>query len=356
MREETFDLIRTLTELQGTSGYEKAVRNYLKKEMEPLVDKLEVTGLGNIFGIKNHSEADAPRLMIAAHLDEVGFMVTSIEDNGLFKVIPLGGWNPYVVSGQRYTLQTKKGDYPCISSSISPHLLRGQSQKPLKIEDILFDAGFMCRQEAEEFGVQVGDTIVPQADTVMTVNQKNIISKAWDNRYGCAVVVEVLRDIQKETLTSTLIAGATVQEEVGARGAQGALYHYDPDIFLALDCSAADDIYGQANAMGKLGEGCLIRVQDPSLIVNKGLREYLFDIAETHNIPYQAFFSKGGTDASAAITTRSGIISGVVGVPARYIHGHQGLFNVSDYEAAKELVKQFVINFDKTTLDTIQQS
>jgi glutamyl aminopeptidase len=134
MEEKTFQRIKELTELQGTSGFEHDVRAYMREAMTPLVDEIQQDGLGGIFGLRHHQEADAPRVMLAAHMDEVGFLLTTITDRGLFKVTPLGGWNPYVVSAQRFTLKTAKGDYPCVSSSVPPHLLRGSSgQKNVEV-------------------------------------------------------------------------------------------------------------------------------------------------------------------------------------------------------------------------------
>lgn len=352
-----FELIKTLTELQGTSGNESRVRQFIQSELTPLVDEVHVSGLGNIFGVKKSAVEQAPRLMIAAHMDEVGFMVSRITDNGLLTVVPIGGWNPYSVSAQRYTLQTKKGDYVCISSSVAPHLLRGKDgSTTVKVEDILFDAGFVSKDEALEYGVRPGDTIVPQTETVYTANKKAIISKAWDNRYGCAVMLETMQAVRSQSLPSTIIAGASVQEEVGLRGIKGAVHQFQPDVFLAVDCSPAGDFEGDKNAYGQLGQGFLLRVQDPGMLTHKGMREYLLDTAETHHIPYQYYFSQGGTDAGAAHVMNSGIPSGVIGVSARYIHGHQTLFHIADYEAAKAMLTQIVTTFDRTTLATIRQN
>ena len=172
-------MIKELTELQGTSGNERNIRNYMRERMAPLVDRIETDGLGGIFGIREHEDETAPRIMVAAHMDEVGFMVSGITERGLFRVVPLGGWNAYVVSAQRYTLQTSKGDIPVISSSVPPHLLRGEGEgKKVKVTDILFDAGFDTKEEAMAFGVRPGDTIVPQVETIWTANKKKIISKA----------------------------------------------------------------------------------------------------------------------------------------------------------------------------------
>ncbi|MGM0126034.1 glutamyl aminopeptidase [Enterococcus sp. AZ194] len=354
MEEKTFQRIKELTELQGTSGFEHEIRAYMEQHMEPLVDELQYDGLGGVFGLRNHEDADAPRVMVAAHMDEVGFMLTQITDNGLFKVVPLGGWNPYVVSAQRFTLKTRKGNYPCISSSIPPHLLRGTSgQKQLEVTDILFDAGFESRAEAESYGVLPGDTIVPLVETIKTANGKNIISKSWDNRYGCTVVLEALEALKDEKLGHTLIAGANVQEEVGLRGTKGAVHKFNPDLFFAVDCSAADDTVTKNGTFGHLGEGTLMRIYDPGLITLPRLREYLLDTAETNNIPYQYFVSKGGTDAGAAHTSNDGIPSTVIGVVGRYIHTHQTMFSIKDYEAAKEMLIHTLKGLDKSTVNTI---
>lgn len=354
MNEQTFQLVKELTELQGTSGNEYHIRNYMREKMTPLVDRVETDGLGGVFGIRENADADAPRIMFAAHMDEVGFFVSQITNNGMLKVVPLGGWNPYVVSAQRFTLQTREQDIPVISSSIPPHLLRGTGNKgDVKVEDILFDAGFDSKEEALEFGVRPGDPIVPQVETIWTANKKKIISKAWDNRYGNTVVIEALEALKNETLPNTLIAGSNVQEEVGLRGTKGAVSQFKPDLFFAVDCSAADDLKTKTGTFGHLGEGFLLRLQDPGMITLRGMREFLLDTAETHNIPYQYFVSKGGTDAGAAHTMNNGVPSAVIGVCARYIHTHQTMFHIDDYAAAKEMVIQIAKNLDKSTLDTI---
>lgn len=354
MQEKTFQRIKELTEMQGTSGFEHDVRAYMRKEMTPFVDEVQQDGLGGIFGIRHHENANAPRVMVAAHMDEVGFMITQITDRGLFKVTSLGGWNPYVVSAQRFTLKTAKGDYPCISSSIPPHLLRGTAgQKSLEVGDILFDAGFESKEEAATYGVRLGDTIVPQVETIKTANGKNIISKAWDNRYGCTVVLEALEALKEEQLGHTLIAGANVQEEVGLRGSKPSVTKFKPDLFFAVDCSAADDTVTKNGTFGHLGEGTLMRIFDPGLIMLPRLKEYLLDTAETHHIPYQYFVSKGGTDAGAAHTANEGIPSTVIGVVGRYIHTHQTMFSIADYEAAREMLIQTLRGLDESTINTI---
>ncbi|PRY84008.1 glutamyl aminopeptidase [Alkalibacterium olivapovliticus] len=355
MTEETIELIKRTTELQGISGFEHSIRDFMREEMTGLVDEIEMDGLGGLFGIKKSSDEHAPKLMLAAHMDEVGFMVSSITSKGLMKVLPIGGWNPYVVSSQRFTIQTKKGNYPLVSSSVPPHLLKGKKSESLSIDDILFDGGFESKEEAEEYGVRPGDAIVPDVETIQMANKKTFVGKAWDNRYGVTLVLELLKKLKGESLPSTLIAGANVQEEVGLRGTKGAVRKFQPDAFLAVDCSPANDLNGDKEAFGRLGDGFLLRIQDPGMLLSKEMKDYLIDTAESNNIPYQYFVSKGGTDAVAAHQLNEGIPSAVIGVPARYIHTHQSLFRIDDYEAAKEMVYQLVKTFDQSTLDTLKK-
>lgn len=336
------------------SGFEHNIREVIREEMTPYVDEIQQDGLGGIFGLRKAEKEDAPKIMVAAHMDEVGFMLASITDKGFFRVIPLGGWNPQVVSAQRFTLQSRNGDYPVVSSSIPPHLLRGKAAKTQEVTDILFDGGFSSKEEVEEFGIRPGDTIVPDVETIIMANGKTILGKAWDNRYGVTAVLEALKDLKDEKLPNHLVAGANVQEEVGLRGTKGAVRKFDPDVFFAVDCSPADDVYGKEDSFGKLGEGVLLRIQDPGFILSKEMREYLLDTAETHDIPYQYFVSKGGTDAGAAHQLNHGIPSAVIGMSARYIHTHQTMFRIEDYDAALEMIKQIILTFDQSTLETVR--
>lgn len=353
MKEKQFKRIKELTELQAISNHEGQVRDYLKDHLSKHLDNVETFGLGNIFGVRKAKKEGAPTLMVAAHMDEVGFIVGKIHENGSLSVVPVGGWNPYAVSAQRYTLQTRKGDYPVISAAVSPHLLRGKNATAIKPEDVRFDAGFESDQEAMEYGVRPGDAIVPQSETILTANKKSIISKAIDNRYGCAVILDALDNLADEDLDYNLVIGASVQEEVGLRGIRGAVHKYQPDIFIAVDCSPAGDIEGDKKAEGQLGQGFLVRMHDPGMMTHQGMIDFLLDIAESKQIPYQYYFSKGGTDAGAAHTMNEGIPSAVIGLPARYIHGHQSLYRVSDYEAASDMLTEVLRDFDQDRLNKI---
>ena len=351
---ELFDKIKAVTELDGIAGHEHNVRNYMRKRMTPLVDSIETDGLGGIFGIKKHADANAPRIMVAAHMDEVGFMVSSIQADGTFRVAGIGGWNPLVVSSQRFTLYTRTGQaIPVISGSVPPHFLRGKdggASLP-SVSDIIFDGGFRDKAEAEQFGIAPGDIIVPKSEAILTANQKNVISKAWDNRYGVLMVLELLEQLKDTPLDNTLIAGANVQEEVGLRGAHVSTTKFDPELFFAVDCSPAGDVYGD---QGHIGDGTLIRFYDPGHILLKDMRDFLLTTAEEAGIKYQYYTGKGGTDAGAAHLQNSGVPSTTIGVCARYIHSHQTLYAMDDFLEAQAFLQALLKKLDRSTVDLLK--
>ena len=351
---ELFDKIKAVTELDGIAGHEHNVRNYMRKRMTPLVDSIETDGLGGIFGIKKHADANAPRIMVAAHMDKVGFMVSSIQADGTFRVVGIGGWNPLVVSSQRFTLYTRTGQaIPVISGSVPPHFLRGKdggASLP-SVSDIIFDGGFRDKAEAEQFGIAPGDIIVPKSEAILTANQKNVISKAWDNRYGVLMVLELLEQLKDTPLDNTLIAGANVQEEVGLRGAHVSTTKFDPELFFAVDCSPAGDVYGD---QGHIGDGTLIRFYDPGHILLKDMRDFLLTTAEEAGIKYQYYTGKGGTDAGAAHLQNSGVPSTTIGVCARYIHSHQTLYAMDDFLEAQAFLQALLKKLDRSTVDLLK--
>ncbi|AWC46190.1 peptidase M28 [Bacillus cytotoxicus] len=356
MNKETLELFRTLTELQGASGFEHDVRRFMKQELSKYADEIVQDGLGSIFGLKKGDES-GPRVLVAGHMDEVGFMVTQITENGMIRFQTLGGWWSQVLLAQRVQIMTKNGPIVGAIGSIPPHLLSdAQRAKPMDIKNMLIDIGADSYEEALEIGVKPGQQIVPICPFTPMANEKKIMAKAWDNRYGCGLAIELLKEFKDENLPNILYSGATVQEEVGLRGAQTAANMIQPDIFYALDASPANDASGDKEQFGQLGKGALLRIYDRTMVTHRGMREFILDTAETHNIPYQYFISQGGTDAGRVHTSNSGIPSAVIGVCARYIHTHASILHVDDYAAAKELLMKLVKATDKTTLETIKNS
>ena len=344
---ELFDKVKALTEIQATSGFEGPVRDYLKARMVELGYQPEFDGLGGIFVTKASKVENAPRIMIAAHMDEVGFMVSSIKADGTFRVVPLGGWNPLVVSGQRFTLFTRTGKkIPVVTGGLPPHLLRGTGVTPQipAISDIIFDGAFENAAEAAEFGIAQGDLIIPETETILSANGKNINSKAWDNRYGCLMILELLEFLADKELPVTLIIGANVQEEVGLRGAKVSTTKFNPDLFFAVDCSPASDTFGDDN--GRLGEGTTLRFFDPGHIMLPGMKNFLLDTADHAKVKTQVYMAKGGTDAGAAHLANGGVPSTTIGVVARYIHSHQTIFNLDDFLQAQTFLRAIITSLN----------
>lgn len=353
MQQDTLNMFQMLTELQGAPGNEKRVRDYMTGELKKYSDEIINDNLGSVFGIK---KGKGPRVMVAGHMDEVGFMVTQITENGMIRFQTLGGWWNQVMLAQRVQVMTKEGIIPGVIASTPPHLLTPeQRKKPMEVKEMLIDIGADDREDAKKIGVEPGDAILPICPFTPMANEKKILAKSWDNRYGCGLSIELLKELQHDTLPNELYSGATVQEEVGLRGAQSAANMIKPDIFYALDASPANDTTGDKDAFGQLGEGALVRIFDRTMITHHGMRDFVLDTAKTNDIPYQYYISQGGTDAGRVHTSGDGVPSAVIGICSRYIHTAASMIHVDDYAAAKELIVNLVKNTDQSAVDTIRQ-
>lgn len=357
MNEETLKLFKTLTELPGAPGNEHAVRAFMRQELEKYADEIVQDNLGGIFGVRKSEDKDAPTILVAGHMDEVAFMVTSITDNGMIRFQTLGGWNPQVLLAQRVVIYAKEREIPGVIASTPPHLLNEEKRKkPADIKDMLIDVGADSKEDAIKMGIRPGQSILPVCPFTVMANRKKIMAKAWDNRYGCGLAIELLKELKDEKIPSHLYSGANVMEEVGLRGAQVSAYMIQPDLFFALDASAANDVTGDRNEFGQLGKGVLLRIYDPTMVTHRTLRDFILDTAESNRIPYQYFVSMGGTDAGRVHTMNGGIPSAVIGICSRYIHTSASIIHIDDYLAAKELLVSLIRQLDRTTVDTILQN
>jgi len=356
MNQETMELFKTLTELPGAPGNEHLVRQFMREELSKYADEVVQDGLGSIFGVRKGSE-NGPTVMVAGHMDEVGFMVTSITENGMIRFQTLGGWWNQVLLAQRVQIMTENGPIIGVIGSIPPHLLDEETRKrPMDVKNMLIDIGADDKEDAIKIGIRPGQPIVPICPFTPLANPKKIMAKSWDNRYGCGLAIELLKELQGEELPNTLYSGATVQEEVGLRGARTAAYMIKPDIFFALDASPANDMSGNKNEFGQLGKGALLRIYDRTMVTHRGMREFILDTAESNNIKYQYFVSQGGTDAGQVHLANEGVPSAVIGICSRYIHTSASIIHVDDYLAAKELLIKLVKSCDRTTVDSIRQN
>ncbi|MFD1989416.1 M42 family metallopeptidase [Paenibacillus nicotianae] len=353
MDQQTLQMFKQLTEFPAVSGFERELRHWVKEKMEPYTDEFVQDRLGSLFGVIRGDE-HGPKMMVAGHFDEVGFMTTGITEQGLIRFQPLGGWFSQVVLAQRLHIITDNGPIVGVVGSTPTHLLSPeQRNKPVDIKSMYIDIGADDRAEAEQMGLRTGLQVVPICEFTPMANPKKIMAKAWDNRYGVGLAIELLQAVHGEKLGGTLYSGATVQEELGLRGARTAAQLIQPDLFFGLDCSAANDMTGDRNAFGHLGKGALLRIYDPTMFTHRGMVEYIQDTASTHQIPVQYFISAGGTDAGQVHVSGTGVPSTIIGICGRYIHTSSSIIHTDDYDAAKELLIKLVKNMDASTYRTI---
>lgn len=356
MNTQTRELFKQLTEFPAAPGFERELRGWFKERMSAYTSEFVQDRLGSLFGVLRGDD-QGPRVMVSGHFDEVGFITTSITDNGMVKFQPIGGWWSQAVLAQRLQIITPKGRIIGIVGSTPTHLLdEAQRSKPVDLKTMYLDVGADSRREAEEAGIAPGQQIVPICEFTPMINPKKIMAKAWDNRYGVGLALEVMEALHKEQLPNTLYCGATVQEELGLRGARTSANLIQPDIFLGMDASPANDTTGDKSAFGQLGQGALLRIYDPTMLTHRGMVEYIRDTADTHKIKYQYFVSQGGTDAGQVHLSGIGVPSAIIGICSRYIHTSSSIIHTDDYEAAKELMIKLIKGLDRTTLNTILEN
>ena len=338
-REETLRLLRLFTQLHGAPGAEGEVRRAFVAELpglEPAVD-----AIGNLYFETGDTTENAPRVMVTAHMDEVGFMVQDITHDGFLKFLPLGGWNENTLLAQRVRVRTRAGnELTGVISSLPPHFTGGDGKTSPAIDKLFIDLGADSRAQVLEWGVALGDPVVPVSDFAPTAHPDRFFAKAFDNRSGCAALAHTLRVIAQESPPCRVAGVATVQEEVGCRGAAVAGPIAAPDAAIILEGPPADDTPGfsRAESQGRLGGGVQIRLYDPSAIMSRELAEVAAETARRHGIPYQLTVRRsGGTDAKSIHLANAGVPCVVLGVPARYIHTHTAITDARDHEACVAL-------------------
>lgn len=356
---ETLNWLKQLALLPGVSGFESAVKKVLSDKLSDICDE-DYDGIGSvIFTLKE--QHTGPKVMVAAHMDEVGFMVKNITPEGYLKFTCIGGWWDQVLLGQRVTVLTKSGEVPGLIGSKPPHILPpDERKKPVDRKDMYIDVGAKDKGEAEEvFGISLGDAIVPAGEFVVMKNPDYLMAKAWDNRIGCAMMAEAMRRMAKIEHTARIYGVGTVQEEVGLRGAQTSASKIMPDIGLVVDTCVAGDVPGVSDdlAPGKLGGGIGITIYDASMIPSTALRDYAIAIAKKHDIPYQLVFTEGGgTDGGRIHLAHSGVPTLVLSIATRYLHSHYSIIHRKDYEAGVALLCAILTDLNDDIVKEIRQA
>ncbi len=349
----TEKLLQELTDAPGVPGYEAAVRAIMRREMGALGAAIEQDALGSIIG-KLPGKADRPRIMLAGHMDEVGFMVRFITENGFIRFLPLGGWWDQVLLAHQVIIKTAKGDITGMIGAKPPHLLKeDERKKVVEKDDMYIDVGASSRQEVEEMGVRVGDPIIPRAPFTIMAGGKSYLGKAWDDRVGCALIIEVMRALGDRSHPNTIYGVGTVQEEVGLRGARTSAFAVNPDVGLVMEVGLPGDVPDSKaeEAAVKLGGGVEIMVYEGSMLPNLRLRDLAIDTAREIGVPVQlGAIPRGGTDGGQIHIHARGVPSLVLCVPARHIHTNQGIIRRDDFDAAVRLSVELVKRLDAQTV------
>lgn len=336
-----FELLKRLCEVPGIAGKEDAVRALVRDELAPLVDEVSVDALGNLIAIKRGS--GGPRVMILAHMDEIGFMVKHIDDKGFLRLQPVGGFDPRVLPAQRVLVHGFAGEVlrGVLGIAAKPiHLLDPGDIKPPKVDEMFVDLGLSGDSVRKR--VEVGDMVT--MDRTVECVGNTVIGKAFDDRICVFQMIEAVRRLSKGT-QAEVVAVATTQEEVGLRGAITSSHHVHPDIGVALDVTLAMDIPGtqEHDAVTRLGQGVAIKLMDSSTISNYRLVRHMRDIATESGITHQLeILPRGGTDAGAVQRTHGGVPAITLSIPTRYIHTVNEMCSVDDIEAAISLLAHYL--------------
>ncbi|UCG36203.1 MAG: M42 family metallopeptidase [Candidatus Bathyarchaeota archaeon] len=332
------DTLEKLSNAYGVVGREAEVRKTLRTMMKPYVDKMSIDKLGDLIGVKYASKKKAPKVMLAAHMDEIGLIVKNITKDGFLQFAKLGGIDDRVLIAQRVLVHTEKGRRPGIVGSKPPHIMKeDERKKTIEADSLFIDVGVSNREEARETGVKVGD-VVSFDIRFDKITPDLVIGKAFDDRVGCSLLLEVLKQLEDFDCTTYFVG--TVQEEVGLRGACVSAFQICPDVAIALDVTVAGDVPGvkEVQAPIKMKKGPAIGIMDSGLITHPKVLSMLVDAAEKADIPYQLETGmSGSTDAARIALTREGVPCGVVSVPTRYIHSPSSMLSLGDVEKAAKL-------------------
>ena len=341
--------LKQISEVPGPSGFERRVRDLMTQRLAGQCEVLE-DRIGSVI-FKKQGRADGPIVMLATHMDEIGFLVKTVTKEGFLKFVSLGGCWEQVMLGQRVTVMSPKGDIPGIIGSKPPHVLSADERKKMVTKrEMYIDIGAADKKDAEErMGVTPGVPIVPYAPFTTMANPDFLVGKAWDDRVGCAVLTDVLQQLAKLKHPNTVFGVGTVQEEVGCRGAKTSADVIGPHVAFAVDTCIAGDTPGMSEdqASAKLGEGVAVCIYDASLIPHVKLRDFVLETAKAEKIPFQLEFSEGGgTDGGRIHLHAQGVPSIVLSVPTRYIHSHHGIISRKDYESTVRLLIALIRKLD----------
>lgn len=326
-------LLKRIIEAAGISGFENEIAKLMQKELQKVCGVARRDSFGNVIAKKGEGKK---KLMLTAHMDEVGLLVKNISKEGFISFIKVGGIDDRILPAQKVLIKSKKGDVFGIIGSKPPHVQKEEEKKAaVKYEDMFIDIGAVSKEDAEK-KVSVGDAVIFEPHSGV-LSGRFCYGKAIDNRVGCYVLLKIMEKLKAK---AEVYAVASVQEEVGLKGAKASSFSINPDFALVIDTSVAGDspALKERDSSLKLGAGVgitLIEAGGRGFIVNEKVKDLLLGLARTHQIKHQIDIIEGGmTDAAMIYMNREGILTGVLTVPTRYVHAPTGVFSLDDVEAA----------------------
>ena len=338
------ELLNQICQTPGAPGYEKKIRELIIKEVTPYVDKVETDNMGNVYAIKKGKEAK--KVMIGAHMDEIGFIVTHIDDKGFIRFHTLGGFDPKTLTAQRVLIHGKEDVIGVMAAKPIHVMTTEERNKVAKITDFFIDTGLS--KEEVEARIKIGDPITRERSFIEMGNCVN--SKSLDNRLAVFILIEALRELKDKEVPYDVYGVFTVQEEVGIRGANVSAMRINPDFGFGLDTTIAYDLPGAAahEKITSLGDGAAIKIMDASTICDYRMVDYMKKTADKHKIKWQPeILTAGGTDtAGIQRMTEGGSIAGAISIPTRHLHQVIEMANKEDIKGSIELLKVCITELD----------
>lgn len=348
--DRTEQMLQELTEAPGVSGFERGVAAVVRRYMEPACS-LRADRVGSVIGCL---EGEGPRVMVAGHMDEVGFMVNYVTKEGFLKFLPLGGWWDQVLLGQRVTVHSDKGEVLGLIGAKPPHLLPPEDRKDVvTYKEMYIDVGATAKEQVDEMGIRPGDPVVPVSQFSILNGGKTYMAKALDDRVGVALGIDLLHHFRGNAHPNSLFAAATVMEEVGCRGAKTSCGVIEPDVAIILEVDLCGDVPGikPEESDIKLGGGPSMWLLDATMIPSLTLRNLVIDTARELDMPLQfSAYTRAGTDGAHIHMHGEGVPTVVIGVPTRHVHSHAAIMHRDDYDRALQLLIALV---GKLNADTV---
>ena len=350
-QDRTTQLLHELADVPGPSGFEEPVRKLMVGNMKPYASSLRFDGMGSIIATQG---SEGPRVMVDAHMDELGGLVRRITPNGFLTMQMLGGWLDQALVDQRWIIIGSKGPIRAVTGIRDTHVVPAAERTQVYPRDTLFlDVGARSEAEVRAMGVDAGDPVVPDSPFSILNGTDNYLGKAWDDRAGCAVVIEAMRRLGNSAHHSQIFFAITTQEEIGLRGAHTATEVIKPDIGIALEAGIAGDVFGThpEESQEKLGAGPGLFLYDGSELPNRKFVQFIKDTARAINVPLQLDLVTGYGDDSAEIQKSNGGVPTVnLVVPIRYTHAHNGIMNRHDFDRMVDLLVAVLERLDAGTV------